>query len=73
MEKLIDVKVEDAENLARQLRGWEREMARYKGIDNWGPVTLGWCDELVDGERRRRRDSGIDMGGEEEGGMHGGK
>lgn len=73
MEKLIDVKVEDAENLARQLRGWEQEMARYKGIDNWGPVTLGWCDELVDGEKRRRRDSGIDLGEEEEGGMHGGK
>ncbi|QSZ30402.1 hypothetical protein DSL72_004925 [Monilinia vaccinii-corymbosi] len=69
MEKLIELPISEAEALAKQLRGWEANMARYKGIENWGVATLGYCDEVVEErerERSKRRDSGIDMGADEE-------
>ncbi|TGO27713.1 hypothetical protein BPAE_0038g00590 [Botrytis paeoniae] len=73
MEKLVDLNSADAEAMAKQIRGWDGELARYKGVGIWGDVTLGYCDGRVEErekeeERLRglRRDSGISMGCEDE-------
>ncbi|KAF7951741.1 hypothetical protein EAE96_007040 [Botrytis aclada] len=73
MEKLVDLNIADAEAMAKQIRGWDGELARYKGVGIWGDVTLGYCDGRVEErekeeERLRglRRDSGISMECEDE-------
>ncbi|TGO58305.1 hypothetical protein BOTNAR_0183g00150 [Botryotinia narcissicola] len=73
MERLVDLNIADAEAMAKQIRGWDGELARYKGVGIWGDVTLGYCDKKVEErekeeERLRglRRDSGISMGCEED-------
>ncbi|ESZ94001.1 hypothetical protein SBOR_5613 [Sclerotinia borealis F-4128] len=53
MERLVDMKGEEAGNLARQVRGWGEEVKGYKGVGVWGGVVLGWCDGV--GERERVR------------------
>ncbi|TGO51125.1 hypothetical protein BCON_0168g00100 [Botryotinia convoluta] len=73
MEKLVDLNSADAEAMAKQIRGWDGELARYKGVGIWGDVTLGYCDGRVEErekeeERLRglRRDSGISIGCEDQ-------
>ncbi|PQE21912.1 mannosyl transferase protein [Rutstroemia sp. NJR-2017a BVV2] len=54
MEKLVDMDAEEVETLGKQVRGWEEEMAKYKGIEGWGKVCLEFCDEVTaarEGER----------------------
>lgn len=48
MEKLVDMEATETEALGKQVRGWEGEMAKYKGIGVWGPTCLGYCDEVTD-------------------------
>ncbi|KAM3074114.1 hypothetical protein ACMFMF_006137 [Clarireedia jacksonii] len=54
MEKLVDMDAEEVDALGKQVRGWEEEMARYKGIEGWGKVCLEFCDQVTaarEGER----------------------
>jgi hypothetical protein len=54
MEKLVDMDAEEIDALGKQVRGWEGEMAKYKGIEGWGKVCLEFCDEVTaarEGER----------------------
>ncbi|KAK6595230.1 mannosyl transferase [Botrytis cinerea] len=67
MEKLVDQNIADMEAMAKQIRGWDGDLAKYKGVDIWGDVTLAYCDGKVEEKLRGlRRDSGIDMGCEDE-------
>lgn len=44
MQPLEELRVEELNGLAQQVRSWNPVMARYKGIENWGDVTLKFCD-----------------------------
>ncbi|KAF2271862.1 uncharacterized protein EI97DRAFT_427448 [Westerdykella ornata] len=53
VERLVDLDGEQRRNLAREIRAWPSEVARYKGRDLWGRVVLGFCEEEgADGGRK---------------------
>ncbi|KAH8598765.1 hypothetical protein B0O99DRAFT_614128 [Bisporella sp. PMI_857] len=47
MQPLLELKTEELRGLRSQVRGWSGEMARYKGIDGWGGLVLGYCDAVL--------------------------
>ncbi|TAQ90298.1 hypothetical protein B7494_g1387 [Chlorociboria aeruginascens] len=47
MQKLVHLDIEEVRAFEQQVRGWDKEMAAYKGVGVWGDVALNWCDEML--------------------------
>lgn len=42
--KMSNLSAEERKGLAREIRAWPEDIAKYKGFDLWGTPVLRWCD-----------------------------
>ena len=45
--RLTELSAPELRNFAAEARSWPEETARYKGISEWGPCALGFCDSMT--------------------------
>lgn len=45
--RLTELSAPELRNFAVEARSWPEETARYKGISEWGPCALEFCDSMT--------------------------
>lgn len=45
--RLIDLSAQELRDFAAEARSWPEDIAKYKGISDWGPCGLQYCDSMA--------------------------
>jgi hypothetical protein len=57
VDRLTHVSAEECEGLAAEVRTWPTHVWKYKGGHLWGKALLRYCDQVVEENKTKRKDS----------------